>query len=614
MSIARNSNLPNHTMPATRSKLGAATLIPAILAVSGVMGQLALAQPAGPRRPTTAQQQQRLNSGQPVVPPAAPPAAPAPAPASNPAAPAPGPTVATTRNEANVPRFRAELNDNRLTITDLSNNRRVFGDVLHPIVRDTPAQAQVRMVAQPDGADLTIELRNTTNRPIALGSIALGGARLAANLTFLRFRHDVEEQTLVNHADMAIGQWPNDIYSPVQLFKDSNYTVGFQLMYPALEYNHPVRCVTIGENWNGRGQAAWTTAFELLGQLPPGEARTYRVAVRIARPDQHWLTTLTPYRDFFQQTYGQVRYTRDARPVMGLPIAFTEFASASNPRGYAGSNVRPDTNGWGPWVTRIQGYLSRTNFRRALIWCPSGVYSNNSIYNFPFKFMTGINDSARSSATFDQLRQLSNNGIEFGFWWGHAARVHRTWDPRSTEELNPNNPEHVRLANLELDMAVRVGAKIIGLDAYVITKPGDAYRWLETMQRRAPSVLFVTEQSASDILHVLAPTFTDAHLVQTPHVMADFLVPGHEVWAGIANYPVPASRRGQQPTNADRDREFDRLAGLGYVPVNYGPTDISMTLQAAESWNSSVPAALQASAPAAQRYRGQSAVAGVRTP
>lgn len=596
-----------------------AAMVGALFAAFGLIAQLTYAQTQSGRRMTTQQQQQLLNSGQnragqpsnpapgnqPVAPANSGPATPAPPPPP----PPPGAGIGTTNNN-NAPRFRAEMTNNRLTVTDLSNNRRVFGNVIHPIVRDTPAQATVRMTPVADGADLSVELRNTTNRPIALGSIAFGGLQMAANLTYVRFRHDVEEQTLVNHADMAIGQWPNDLYSPVQVVRDSNYIVGLQLMHDAIGYNHPVRVITIGENWQGRGHPQWTMAFELLGQLAPGQTRTYNVALRVTRPDQNFLNTLVPYRDFFQRTYGQVRYTRDPRPVMGLPIAFTEFSNASNPRGFAGSTFRPDQNGWGPWVNRVQDYLRRTNFKRAVMWCPSGVYANNNVNNFPFKFMTGINDLPRAAATFDQFRSLSANGVDFGFWWGHSTWIHRQWDPRTREELDPNNPDHVRLANAELDMAVRAGAKLIGLDAYTISKPGDAFRWLEMMQRRAPGVRFVTEQSASDLLHVLAPTFTEQHLVQGPHVLADFLVPGHETWVAITTWPTAPGQR--SATQADRDRELNRITGFGYVPVHYGPIDFSNNLAAAESWNTTVPPPLQASAPAAARYRSQ--VAGVTPP
>ena len=123
----------------------------------------------------------------------------------------------------------------------------------------------------------------------------------------------------------------------------------------------------------------------------------------------------------------------------------------------------------------------------------------------------------------------------------------------------------------------------------------DSYRWLQRMQQRQPSMNFVTEGCGADVMHTLAPTWLDAYPANArvnrqryplsrSHALADWLLPGHEIWAGMLfNRRAEAEGR-EVPLPTMRD-EIRRIADLGYVPVIFvEAARPSQGTQAAESW------------------------------
>jgi hypothetical protein len=492
------------------------------------------------------------------------------------------------------------LDDGMLRLRDVALDRELITPNRNKIARQTSLQPAVRLVAQPDGADLIVTYKNTTSTPLPLGALGIGGIRFGRQIENFDFRRGAEPE-IADHqdADYFRGnlRWPKgDIYSPVKVLRDDRHTIGFALLYNPFEYGHQCtvwyRSPTRRERDQGRN---WEVEFKLDGQLPPGEERTYTLTVRVARPGEHWLKTLAPYRDYFRATYGGVQYTRDPRPVKGFAWAGDhELGNPENPRAFTYSNRRPDVNGFGPWA-QVLSQLPNDGYQRSMNWAPSGAFQNNRDQNYPFPFMTGFRDLPRAMASRQELRSVAQQ-IDLGFWWGYSQRLMVGWDQPGVQLFDPDNPQHVQMIYEQLDMAVDLGAKIIGLDAFDYSQPVAAKRQLELLKARAPQVRFVTEPANADVFHIMTPTWFDNVRTTTPHVLADFLVPGHETWSGV-RFDLLADRLGRKLTTAEMAIEMRRLADLGFVPVALDNVPVPDDLVAAESWTTSIPEALRVAPP-----------------
>lgn len=489
-------------------------------------------------------------------------------------------------------RYQVAITDGQVVLRDTQTERDIIRPNGQPLVHQTPLPWSAELTPQPDGFDLTIVITNSISESRPLGWISLGGVRFGRVVRTFDLRWDARPYTVDHNNNNYFGprlHWPSQQYSPVFVFGDEQTTIGVSLLYPFPEYRHEVgfQLISPGGIYNVSGRN-WQLDMPLVGQLGPGQSRRYVLAVRILEGRQdEWIRVLKPYRDYFRSQYGSVRYTRDPRPVLGVFIGTTP--TENNPFGYGlPDSLRPDLVGWGPVAAMWRRDARHAGFSRFMLWVPTGMFGRHWHWNFPFQFMTPMNQRPHQAASLDHLRSLASDGFQMGYWWGHCTEVMREWDDGRVEPLDPNNPEHVRLAFDELDMAVSLGATLIGLDAFGENGSVNAFAWLPRLQERAPNVKFVVEGGHADIYHLLAPGWVDAHRVQGPHRLADFLLPGHEIWAGI-HLVVLRDQLGRWPTESDIRAEMSRLAALGYVAV---PTTVVMLdhpYLAAESWRATVP-------------------------
>lgn len=469
----------------------------------------------------------------------------------------------------------------RLEVRDRSRGRAVVSPSDTSPITGTTLATVIEMTPVVGGFDLKVTYTNPGQRAEPLGSILVPGVLFGQVVNHFDFRHEARRFTFDRgERFLATGglKYPGDLYSPVMVFSNAEYTLGLSLLYPVVEYDHAIS-THLWSTANGRPQAErpWTAEFRLEGSLAPGATRSYTVAARMARASEPWVTTLTPYRDYFRSVYGNVRYTRDPRPVMAVFASYQELTSQQNPRGFVPAIDRPriDQSGWGPWADWMVNEAQADGIERVMVWCPSGTFRTNKELNFPFQFLTPLRGIPAANESLNQLRLLPSRGLQMGYWWGRSQQVMRGWDNGQQELFNPDNPEHVQLAFAELDMAASLGATTVGLDAYVYLGPRASFRWLEQMRRRAPNIKFVTELSAPDILHVLGPTYFYSDLLNDRPMLADLVLPGHETWAQVK----PSSN-----TLIATHREIQRVAALGFVPIISGAPSMPSGSSAIESW------------------------------
>ncbi len=494
--------------------------------------------------------------------------------------------------------FQVSIANDKITFSDTRNdgfdiispnNRRLtYGQI-------TP---DILLIPQTDGFDIRFTYNNTSSEPVDLGGIVVGGIRLGDTVQSYDFRYDSKKVTLAHNNANFYGPghfYPSQIYSPVSIIQNDNYTLGFSLQYPILEYKHKIRTQirSPGGAYLAGGRN-WEVEFKNYGQIPPGEQFVYTLTMRVTESGDEWMRTLLPYRDYFRSTYGGVDYQRNPNPVKAIQLADRSMAQDSNPRGFVNESRRPDVHGYEPWVNGLSTSPSR-GFNRLMIFSPSGVYQHNQTWNYPFLFMTGLDDLPEMQSSMGEFTRLAKPDLDLGFWWGRSQQIHDYWDAPEGRVMDINDPADIQQALDELDQAVALGATIIGLDAFTKIGHWDGIRWLKLMQDRAPGVTFVIEPKAPDFLHRLAPVWFDHTKIIGSKVIADFLLPGHETWVGI-RFDLIEDDLGRSLSSEERYEYLRHYNQMGYVAAPYwhnidlaGAGDFS----AAESWLDTIPRDLQ---------------------
>ncbi len=501
--------------------------------------------------------------------------------------------------DANPPlALKASINNDTISLDDETDASSPPIPIISPnkrtIAHSSPLTPTIRFIEQSGGFDVRITYTNNSSQPQPLGSITLGGIRMGQNITARDFRYDSSTLELDHNNKNFFGpgrSYPEELYSPVVVMNDNQYTIGASLLYPVLEYKTSVRTQlrSPGGIYQTGGRN-WEIDFKLQGTIPPAQTRRFILAVRVTKDNNQWVRTLLPYRDYFQSNYGPVKYTRDPRPVRGFTLTQRADLSAANPRGYSNPNRRPDTKGWRAWANVFRASPS-AGFNRIMVWTPTGLQRQHDELNYPFLFMSPMKQIPAMQQSLPDLASASS-AVDIGFWWGRSQQVTNYWDAPTAQVLDPDNPDHVARAFAELDIAVELGATLIGLDAFTKMPVWDAHRWLLAMQDRAPAVTFIIEPRAPDILHRLAPTWLDHMLISQSNIIADFLNPGHETWVGI-RYDIIERRIGRTLTNTEKNSRVALYADMGYIPMSFSHVTLNQQYRAAESWKQTLPADLQ---------------------
>jgi hypothetical protein len=519
--------------------------------------------------------------------------------------------------------MRSRLVNNMVEMIDTRDGAIVVSPQSMPLHVPTPSSAgvapSIELREQPTGFDLIYTFANTSGTTRALGKLQLGVVNLGQNIRFRDFTKSGAERSADFSYVAPAPLYPAWVYSPVVVMGNAKYTVGVSIQYPLLEYKHQVRPMMYspgGSTMNGPAGRGWAVEYRLnnfgdetgLGRLDraasirPGETRTYVVSVRVADRDDAWQRTLLPYRGFFRATYGGVRYQRDPRPVNCVVLASSDHVSEDNPLGFGQMRAnRPDVGGWRVVVEEIR---RPRNWPRVMVWMCSGTYqySRDDEWHFTSRWLASppLAEALDPSVGFPTVPAM---GRELGLWWTESQRYNTGRDALTL--FSRQKPSHVKSAFKELDVAVKAGATMIGLDTFhdYATPAWEHYLWLRDMQARFPKVTFITEPIACDVVHTLSPTFLqhwaytqppqraeDVYPITTPHFLADFLLPGHETWGGM-RYVDYRQFYGQHPTTEKILQDMAAVAAMGYVPAFPEAIDLnsSARFNAADSWKVTLP-------------------------
>ncbi len=411
-----------------------------------------------------------------------------------------------------------------------------------PLYLTTECSVQTKVTVQPYGFSINYTVSNRTGVEQPLPTLQVPGHALGSAIEHLDHRvGSVWEAFDAGNGEQFSSRkapYPESLYSPVIIIRDGRFALGASLEYDVLRYRHQVRTHVYRGSLSSPYGTHWTTRFYLDGTLPHGASRTYVINVWYNEP-QDWIHTMRPYRKFLESEYGQVRYQQDMRPVYLVQLGDTRRLAGDNRRGFNGQ--RADMFGFRNDVTNIINTCLDGGYRRAMVRTCAGVYYVNRQNNFPPQIMTEW--TPPMLLTGHEWKRLGAAGIDLLFWWGRSGQIAERWDDDVLDHFDPTNPEHAARMLREWTGAINVGASGLGLDKFTQLMPWEAFPWLETLFALKPDARFVAEPAAYDILNINLPTFLYSEDVRDqPHLLADFLVPGREMWVELGGEDVDLTR------------------------------------------------------------------------
>lgn len=391
---------------------------------------------------------------------------------------------------------------------------------------ESGCEVQWSITPSHSGVDLTYTIHNPTGEPQALPTLQLGGHDLGDVIQFLDHRVGCEWTTLDATGGSvwsATAPYPQSLYSPVIVARNDRVAVGLSLLYPMYQYRHQIR--TYMGRSTGRFGSTWNAKFYLDGELAADESRDYVVAIRYTDRED-WIHTLEPYKEYFSR-HGSVRYQQNLQPVWGMAVSDTLNINGDNRRGFRGT--RADLNGWEADVDYILDYAPAAGFQRVMVWGAAGMYDEHRQNNFPPQFMAEW--TGPMIETESQWSRIRDAGVDLLFWWGRSGQYADRWNDDELERFSPTLTAQSRMMLDQYRLALRRGASGVGLDAFTQMDGWQAIPWIALLRELKPDATIIAEPAGFDLLHLHVPTMLYSEDLEAgPHLLADYLVPGREIW------------------------------------------------------------------------------------
>jgi len=393
----------------------------------------------------------------------------------------------------------------------------------------SPSGCEVTWSIEPaeSGLDLTYVISNRSGVSQAMPTLQIGGLEFGDVIEYVDHRTTSELRTLDATGGRAVWSatelYPQSLYAPVIIARNDRHAMGLSLQYPLYRYQHQIRTY-IGRG-PGPNSRTWNTRFHLDGELAPNESREYLVSMRFTDRED-WIHTIAPYKEYFSR-YGSVRYQQDLRPVWAMAIGDTLRISPDNPRGING--YRADLNGWQRDVDYLLDYAAPAGFERVMVWAASGMYDEHRGNNFPPQFM--VEWTGPMIDTESQWTRVRDAGIDLLFWWGRSGQYAEQWNDDVLDKFTPTTPVQSRMMLDQWRLALRRGASGVGLDAFTQMDAWHAIPWIALLRELKPDATIIAEPACYDLLNLHVPTmFYSVDIDRAPHLLADYLVPGRELW------------------------------------------------------------------------------------
>jgi hypothetical protein len=270
--------------------------------------------------------------------------------------------------------------------------------------------------------------------------------------------------------------------------------------------------------------------YFVVSPVPAGGAATFDFAIRVSS-DRDWKHLLQKYRQYFQQTYGPLRYKLDPRFIAseylnGGPGTNTR----DNPNGFRGAARRIDNLfGAQTFCDRTIGQIQRAGGQGIMLWGLAGENPRGAMYRPDFDVLPPDVDYNFAIVA----RRYKAAGLKLGVATRPRDVVTRLdWNTDTTIAINVDDPGSREMLWKRFSNMIDRGCTLFYLDSF-----GDAFEDLELMQflrqKLGPDVLTFAEHQTDAIMPL-----TGGYSETTFTAGANGRAGSYRLWSDLQNWEI----------------------------------------------------------------------------
>lgn len=486
-----------------------------------------------------------------------------------------------------LPRENIKINITDSNNIDILHDKSVNGSgyILQNLGLDV--YTQINYTLQSDGIDIYINYYNdnpnSTSGYQSLGSIYFNGFSLGKLVDILNCRDGTKFNEFDNNnyniyntnlLPESIG-YPNEKFSNVSVIRNSGYTVGIGVMTNVFNKNKEIY-----ETWTCNGSETnsdWALKYDFqdnvlsyAGQTGYRQPRTLlaynegldvKISIRVSPNNYDWWNTLQPYKEWFNERFGYIRYVRDQRPIVGIVPTQTTFIATGNLLGFD-PKFNINTSGYSVLSNIVKSFHNDRKYDRILLWSLGGLYNDSlsSQYNYPSLTISPLIEGSTVHNLYPTLYDLepiidlSYDIPSMGYYAGYGTILHNEWNiqpingagsiggvqySNSVLDVDVDNSLVLYPKLKEIELASDyLKSNTFFLDAYGVGLPLNQYvSYISLLTSLFPNMKIGAEASPCDAISLYGPSYlfhpnssinAKTNWTYGPHILAEYLMPGHE--------------------------------------------------------------------------------------
>ncbi|MCM8757134.1 MAG: hypothetical protein NC823_01475, partial [Candidatus Omnitrophica bacterium] len=205
-------------------------------------------------------------------------------------------------------------------------------------------------------------------------------------------------------------------------------------------------------------------SFYVAEPVPPEGAKSFSFALRVSS-NRNWQHLLTPYRDYFQEVLGPVRYRADYRLLTVAHVnRNVESIGPDNPYGFHGGFRRLDLeSGVKSFCDTLIPALKTANGQGVIIWGQSGTDPRGAMYRPDFDVLPPEVESNWSIIH----QRFKEAGLRHGVCTRPGEMAIRiNWKKDGTVRINPDDIQQLEILWARFKKMIDLGCSLFYLDSF----------------------------------------------------------------------------------------------------------------------------------------------------
>jgi hypothetical protein len=260
----------------------------------------------------------------------------------------------------------------------------------------------------------------------------------------------------------------------------------------------------------------WVLNYFRHDPIPAGGAKTFQLRLRVSA-NTDWKHLLGPYKEYFLETYGPIRYKTDFR-AMGVAHVNSgpPTISPANPYGFHPRRHLHTAEGVNAFCDMVIPGLKACNGQGMLIWGHYGSEPRGQIYRSDFDVIP-----PEVEANWPLLRKrFADAGLRLGVCARPSQfQLRLDWSQDGTYNLNAEDPQQLEMAWLRFKKMIDLGCTLFMLDSFGGYYSNDAKVMRYLRERMGPEIQTFSE-AQQDVLIPFTGAYSEvdywAPAIKTP--------------------------------------------------------------------------------------------------